>query len=682
MTMSGVAVPLGAGCNCYRLTPAAAGQRGAIWSPNTINLNNDFDMTFQVSFGNGDVWAGDGMGFVLQQNASGIGSSGNGLGFAAPYGVPPISASNFIVEIDQFDNGGAIPTDHANDHVAMSINGSQHHTQVAATPFAGLQEIGDGLYHEVRITWDAGLQVIALYWQGAVVPLIAHNIDLINSVFAGNPNVYWGWTAGTGGVFGEYRVCTNSNAAFSQDLTSVCPGLPVQFTDGSTSDLNLIDAWDWDFGDGSPNGTVQDPTHSYNAPGNYTVTLTMTDGFGCDYVETSSVTVLDSITMNMSAVDVTCFGDTDGQATSSPTNGTGPYAYLWDDPSSQASQSATNLPPGWYLVEVTDNLGCVGYDSIEVMEPLLMVLTMDSTDASCNGGTDGTATATPINGSAPYGYVWSDGGSQTTQTASGLPAGVYSVVVTDVNGCTASDSIEVVEATGLEIALDSIPTTCFGGSDGAAIAVVVSGVGPFTYLWDDAASQTSASASNLPAGIYNVVVTSVNGCTANGSVVVNEPSALLGSTTIADDFGTGGQVDLTVSGGTSPYTYNWSNGETTQDLTNVSAGTYQVIITDNNGCTLTLSSSVSLLVDLDFPTAISPNNDGMNDTYVIIGIEGYPENSFTITNRWGNVVYSVENYSNTWGGENTAGEPLPEGVYFMVFESGIEQHTTYVEIRR
>ena len=760
MTMNGVAAPFGAGCGCYQITTPTNGVAGAIWSPSTIDLNNDFDFTFQMSFGNGDIWAGDGMGFVLQENATGLGSSGNGLGFAFPYQAPPISNNNFIIEIDQFNNSPAIPSDVGPDHIGMDINGSQHHGEVAPTPFPANQEIGDGAFHEVRIAWNSTLQIIAFYWEGNAIPLAAHNIDLINTVFGGNSNVYWGWTGGTGGVWAEYRVCINAGTAgLNQDLLSVCPGLPVQFTDASTGDLNYYESWAWDFGDGSPIDNTQNPSHIYNAPGTYTVTLDATDAFGCTYQETSSVTVLDSITMNMSAVDVTCFGDTDGQVTSTPTNGTGPYNYLWDDPGPQTTQTATGLAPGWYVVEVIDNLGCVGYDSVEVMEPLEMTLNMDSTLASCNGGTDGTATATPVNGVSPYNYLWNDTGSQTTQTATGLGAGMYTVTVTDDDGCTATDSVEVIEATGLVVDIDSIPPTCNGGSNGAAFVNVISGVGPYTYvwddpmsqttdtasaltagqyivtvtgsggcfvtdtimvteppaisatvtgndalcyadstgdatvvvtngtapynyLWDDPSAQTTATASNLPAGTYNVSITDVDGCTASGAVTIGEPTEMTAGSNAQDDLGSGGQIDVTVLGGTTPYTYSWDSGESTEDITGVAAGTYTITITDANGCTLMLSDTVNLILDLDFPTAISPNADGMNDTYVIIGIEAHPENSFTITNRWGNVVYKEDNYSNSWDGNNMNGEPLPEGVYFMVFEAGTEQHTRYVELRR
>lgn len=758
MTTVGTANQMG-GCGTYQVTDPVQNIAGAIWTQTPIDLSNDFDMTFQLYFGPDGIWGGDGLAFVLQDNSTGIGFIGNALGYAAPFGAPPISGNQVALELDIWDNGGAVPTDISEDHMAFSQGGSQHHNLVTPIAFPGNQVIPDGAWHEFRVQWIAGITTMFAYWEGNATPMISLTNDIVTNYFGGNPIVYWGFTGATGTAYCETRVRVVSNPAITASPTTVCPGIPVNFTDLTTSPLGGPVTWSWDFDDGSPLDNTQNPSHSFSAPGTYDVVLTVSDGF-CDTISnTVQITVLDSITMNMSAVDVTCFGDTDGQVTSNPTNGSSPYNYLWNDGGSQTSQTATSLPPGWYTVEVTDNLGCVGYDSVEVQEPLEMTLTMDSTDASCNGGTDGTATATPVNGTPTYNYTWNDGGSQTTQTATGLPAGVYTVVVVDNNGCTATDSVEVVEAAGLTVDLDSIPPTCFGGTDGAAFVVVTSGVGPFTYLWDDSgaqttdtafalpagqyavtvtggvgcsvtdtvvitepsaivavvtasntncyqdstgsvtvavtngtspysylwddpSAQTTQTASGLPGGNYSVVVTDVNGCTGNGTGTIGEPTELTGIISATDDFGSGGSIDVTVSGGTTPYSYLWDSGETTEDLTGMPAGTYEVLVTDDNGCTLTMSETIDQILDLDFPTALTPNGDGNNDTYVIVGIEAFPENKFTVTNRWGNIVFSEDNYANGWDGTNLNGEPLPEGVYFMVFESGIEQHTRYVELKR
>jgi plastocyanin len=580
MTMNASATSFGAGCNCYQLTPEVINVAGAIWSPNTIDLNNDFDMTFDVYLGTAGIWAADGMGFVLQESSTGIGSLGSGLGYSTPYGAPALSPNNLNIELDLFDNGASVPTDAANDHIAIGSNGSQHHNLVSATTFPGLQELADGAYHSIRIQWDAGFQVIAAYWEGNALPIISLNIDIINTIFAGNPNVYWGWTGGNGGIATETRVCVTSTVAYSQDLTSVCPGLPVQFTDGSTSSINLIDAWSWDFGDATPNSTSQNPTHTYSNPGTYTVTLTMQDGFGCQYSTTSSVTVLDSLTLSMSVTGVSCFGDTNGTGTGAPSTGTSPYSYAWNDSGTQATQTASALAPGVYTITVTDNLGCVGIDSITVSEPLEIVLLMDSSNVVCNKDSTGWATAGITNGTAPYTYLWDDGAAQSTDTAATLTPGTYTVVVTDVNGCTATDSTSITEPPALSVSTSSTPDN--GTNNGSIDLTVSGGVGPYTYSWDNSATTEDISA--LASGTYTVTVTDANGCTNVVAVVV---ASSVGFQSLSD-------IGFEV----------YPNPTTAQFVIQ-GIGEYQIVITDLRGRVIySQSTSDNITINLEVESGI------------------------------------------------------------------------------
>jgi gliding motility-associated-like protein len=148
--------------------------------------------------------------------------------------------------------------------------------------------------------------------------------------------------------------------------------------------------------------------------------------------------------------------------------------------------------------------------------------------------------------------------------------------------------------------------------------------------------------------------------------------------------GTDGSIETTVTGGTSPYEFLWSNGSVTQDLFNLSAGNYAVLVTDENGCTVQAAITLTMPMELELPTGFSPNDDGQNDFFVIHGIEVYPDNEITIYNRWGNVVYSAANYQNEWNGFNNNGEEIPDGTYFVVLKLGgaNEPITGYVDLRR
>ncbi|MTB54018.1 SprB repeat-containing protein, partial [Lewinella sp. W8] len=205
-------------------------------------------------------------------------------------------------------------------------------------------------------------------------------------------------------------------------------------------------------------------------------------------------------------------------------------------------------------------------------------------DVICNddAGTsdDGTITLTVVGGTAGYTYAWSNGA--TTQNLSGLAAGTYTVVVTDANGCTTTESFtidqpEPLVATG--VTTDVICNDDAGTSDDGTITLtVVGGTAGYTYAWSNGA--TTQNLSGLAAGTYTVVVTDANGCTTTESFTIDQPEPLVATgvttdVTCNDDAGTSddGTITLTVVGGTAGYTYAWSNGATTQNLSGLAAGT-------------------------------------------------------------------------------------------------------------
>ena len=296
-------------CDCYTLTDNT-NQTAAIWSPNTIDLTNPFDFTFEVNLGCNDVWGADGMMFVLQQNGTGTGSIGNGIGYGDYPGNPnPISTNSIGIEIDTWDSNPAVPTDIAADHVAMSSAGGNDHDVVA--PIA-IPNIEDCAPHLFQITWDPIGQNLEVFIDGTSI--FVYNGDLVTNFFGGNPNVYFGWTGGTGGIDNVQTVCMYRNAAFTPDQVNVCENQQVSFTDNSTSELNMITNWDWAFGDGGTS-TLQNPTYTYTTAGNYVAQLTMTDISGCTDVATVNITVTPGLNLTMTATDVTCFGALDGTTT-------------------------------------------------------------------------------------------------------------------------------------------------------------------------------------------------------------------------------------------------------------------------------------------------------------------------------------------------------------------------------
>jgi hypothetical protein len=186
----------------------------------------------------------------------------------------------------------------------------------------------------------------------------------------------------------------------------------------------------------------------------------------------------------------------------------------------------------------------------------------------CKGGSTGSTEAFPTGGTAPYFYSWNTVPVQTTALATGLPAGTYTVTVTDNNGCIETASVTITEPSDAISASTSVTDIlCFGASTGAIDLTVLNGAAPLTYLWSN--GETTEDVSGLAAGTYTVTVTDANNCTTTASATIAQPAILAGLVSITDIacFGdTTGAIDLTVSGGTPPYTFLWDNGATTEDI--------------------------------------------------------------------------------------------------------------------
>jgi len=286
---------------------------------------------------------------------------------------------------------------------------------------------------------------------------------------------------------------------------------------------------------------------------------------------------LTSLTTSMTPVS--CFGGTNGTATATPV-GTAPYTYLWSNAAN--TQTATGLAAGAYTVTVTDNDGCTGTAMATVTQPAAALAATISaqTNVACFGGTTGSATVTPTGGTTAYTYLWPTGAAnQTTATASNLAAGAYVVTVTDARGCTTTSTATITQPAAALTATISAQTNvlCFGGTTGSATVTGAGGTGAYTYAWPvSAASQTTATASNLAAGAYVVTVKDANNCTATATATITQPAALAASTSHVN-VGCGamnnGTATATASGGTPAYTYLWSNGGTTATITGLSMAT-------------------------------------------------------------------------------------------------------------
>jgi len=325
----------------------------------------------------------------------------------------------------------------------------------------------------------------------------------------------------------------------------------------------------------------------------------ITDSNGCSYpvfIEISEPSVSFSIT------NISCKGDSNGAIDLTITLGTAPFTYSWSN--GDTTEDIDSLSPGSYLLLLTDSTGCILDNSIQVItEPdSVLSFTISSTLAAC--GINGTASVIAAGGTFPYFYLWSPGG-QTSASATGLSGGTYMVTVTDANGCNDTSSVVVPSTPG--IVSDSMtvtdPTTCVG-SDGTATPTITGGTPPYAYAWNDPGNQTNAAATGLSAGTYQVLVMDSLFCSLTDTAVLSDPPSpvpsIVAITHESAANANDGAIDATVTGGTGSgtYTYSWSNGDSTEDISSLAPGSYTLTVTDSNGCTGSISGVVNMFVGI------------------------------------------------------------------------------------
>ena len=410
------------------------------------------------------------------------------------------------------------------------------------------------------------------------------------------------------------------------------------FTVSEPTELEVLasrfDASCKDADDGSINVTVSGGTTPYTfnwstgettedidnlAPGLYTVEVA--DANNCTVNISIEILEPEIIVVTANATDASCANGSDGTIDLDVTGGTPPYSYLWSDGST--GSSLEDLSTGTYNVIVTDANGCTGEATAIIEAPEALQLTTTKRDVGCSRGSDGSINLEVSGGTTPYFYTWSNG--SVSQDIDDLEIGTYSVTVTDGNGCRAFTSVTIENAPRLELNITTTNITCNGADDGTAELSLEGGTAPYRIIWSTGAETNNIS--GLAAGNYTVIVIDNNGCRERASATITEPEALICQSIVPTNAtGAGlanGNIDLTPEGGTTPYSYEWSNGATSQDLENVAAGTYTVIITDANNCTTSCSATInepsplSCLID-----AADVSCDNGNDGTLTVTAEG------------------------------------------------------------
>ncbi|MEI6695616.1 MAG: PKD domain-containing protein [Bacteroidota bacterium] len=641
---------------CYQLTNTTS-QAGAVWNIYKINLNQPFDITLTLNFGNRPGTIGyvpatcgaDGMTFVLQPLNSGVFGPGGGVGFN---GITP----SLGVVMDSYT---ANTSDPSYQHISIHKNGDElHGTTNELTSYTSAigfpSNITDGMDHLFRFSWlptYGGAGIISAYFGTATTlsttPTITYTGNIINTIFSGDPNVYWGVSGSTGGCWNLQYVCMSTVANFSSD-TATCVGTPIVFTSNSISGLPIT-TWYWDFGDVT-SSSLQSPSHFYNNPGTYEVSLTIINSGGFYSTMTHTVVVhpKPNVAVNNSTI---CAGDT------AILNATGASNYTWNNGLSPgAIKKVSPLTTTSYIVNGLNSWGCSNKDTALVTVNPNPVITA-SIDTICAGD---TASLLASGGNT---YIWTPG-NFTTNPLHISPSFTtqYKVIGTNAFGCKDSTNTSVIFYLNPLITVNN-DTICLTQT------ATLSANGGVSYIWGNNLSVSNPLIITPSiTTTYTIVGTDANNCKGRDTaiVVVNQPPVIsVDSTEICR----GIPAILTVSGGNN-LSYLWLNDNSISNPLQVSPSintTYIVIATDLNGCKDTASGLITV-----YPKPIAAFN--ANPTSATTDAP-----NVVFTNQSTNAISWFWNFGDIGSAINTSIDPSPTHTFsaagdFIIWLTVLSDH--------
>ena len=409
--------------------------------------------------------------------------------------------------------------------------------------------------------------------------------------------------------------------------------------------------------------------------------VTVTDANGCEMTMTDLCVGLITV-VGLEVTNALCESALNGAIQLTVAGGTD-LTFQWfnqDDELVGTQQNLSGVPAGTYRVLITDasDQSFFSQEVVIIIENDIVIEAVANTDfngfaVSCGDENNGSIQVEAVGGTGAFAYLWSTG--DTTKRVDNLPAGTYSVTVSNLLGgpndpCFFVDEITISAPTVLTVEIGTFDTSCFGDEDGELTANVTGGVAPYTFAWND--GQTTATATDLTAGDYSLTVTDANGCELVVSAAVGgAPELTVNVLTTADVDGTGGAIDVRIDGGTAPYTLTYSEGIPGTDINvvGIAPGDYTLTVSDANGCETTVAFVITNETDcLATRLVITPDGDGRNETFVINCSGQYANNRLEIYNRFGQLVYEQTDYDDLWNGVTTRGSLVDDGAYFFVFE--------------
>lgn len=534
---------------------------------------------------------------------------------------------------------------------------------------------------------------------GGLLTCLNQSVDLM--VSANSPcGVYsYSWTDPNGNLIstdpsptvtepGTYTVvvtdicngCTASaEATVAQDvqapMISIQGGVDTISCNMPIVEIQVMDIPNATFSWITSNGIIEygsdSPVVGVSQAGTYTLVVTNQNN-GC--IASADVEVFDipePLGQIDSVANARCFGEPNGYASLSATGGLMPYVFTWPDSMNMAIRN--DLSAGNYMVIVSDSLGCVDTLMVSIGQPDALLTGIGSTPESAQGANDGSAWVSPSGGIPGYTVLWSTG--ETTDTISGLMPGMYQATVTDANGCTKVNST-TVQAFGCALTgtVSQTDILCFGDSTGSAIVTWMNENGAVSIDWSN--GDTTAQITNLAAGEYIVALTDEGNCTFSDTITILQPSEIVVLIdSIKNTSGPGmndGGIYISVSGGTSPYTFEWllDNEEvgTEEDLEAVGAGNYLVVVRDLADCLLSVQG-----IEVQDPSSVQ-TPDWASELKVypipvqdILTIQLPAHLSFTIRllDGQGMIVRQVKDQQTL---ATIQVEDLPQGAYWLLIQ--------------
>jgi gliding motility-associated-like protein len=400
------------------------------------------------------------------------------------------------------------------------------------------------------------------------------------------------------------------------------------------------------------------------------------------------------ISIDIETKNVNCTGTVLGNAQATVTGGVAPYDYLWNN--GETTPEINNLSTGIYILTIRDNNNCQVNDTAIIdQNSTLEIAIQIMENISCYLGSDGIIKAFVSNGIAPYSYLWNNG--DTNEYLANIQAGTYTVTVTDMDGCTNSQNIEVDDPDQLKVIIVVTEPRCFGSNDGSVELDATGGTATYKYYWNNNLVSGNL-VEDISSGSYSIRVTDIENCQSDTSIVVNQPEILhidLDERYTVYPFcpdWQNGSLAVQVSGGTPAYEYSWAGYPSDNDsiLNDIKEDSYSLRVIDARGCTADSTFRLTAIHNacLGIPTAFTPNYDYANDTWDISYItedggeakfhEVYPNGVIQIYDRLGNLVYRCTGgCPESWNGEDLKGRQLPVDTYYYIIElnNGEDQST-------